>query len=47
MKDKKKPGRPKGKIKEPMTIMCRIDKIQKLGGMEKAKELLINQFEKL
>lgn len=49
MKTEKKQGRgrPKGKLKEPVTAMVRVSEIIKAGGMDKARELIQNTFSKL
>jgi len=51
MKTKQEPkkgrGRPKGKLKEPITAMVRASEIIKAGGMDKARELIANTFSKL
>jgi hypothetical protein len=47
----KKKGRPlgstKGKTKQSVTVMLRVDEIEAAGGMEKAREKIINNFSKL
>lgn len=47
----KKRGRPigsiKGKTKQPVTVMLRIDEIAQAGGIEAAREKIKNNFSKL
>jgi hypothetical protein len=47
----KKRGRPigsvKGKIKQPITVMLRVDDINNAGGVEAAREKIKNNFSKL
>jgi len=47
----KKKGRPlgssKGKTKQSVTVMLRIEDIELAGGMDKAREKIINNFSKL
>lgn len=44
---KKGRGRPKGKIRQAVTVMLRIDEIVKSGGMEQARLKIQNNFSKL
>lgn len=47
----KKRGRPigsvKGKIKQPITVMLRVEDIQAAGGVEASRKIIINSFPKL
>ena len=47
----KKRGRPigsiKGKTKQPVTVMLRVDEIAQAGGVEAAREKIKNNFSKL
>jgi hypothetical protein len=47
MEPKKKVGAPKGRKREPLTVMLPIEKIEKVGGKEKARVIIQKQFEKL
>ena len=46
----KKKGRPigstKGKTKQSVTVMLRVEEIAEAGGMEKAREKIANNFSK-
>ncbi len=44
---KKGRGRPKGKLKEPVTVMLRVIEIKEAGGMEAARLKIQNNFSKL
>lgn len=47
----KKRGRPigsvKGKTKQPITIMLRVEDIIAKGGVEESRKIIINSFPKL
>lgn len=46
-KPKKKPGRKKGITRKALTTMHDIEQIEKVGGEEKAKKIIQDQFKKL
>jgi hypothetical protein len=44
---KRKRGRPKGKTKQPLTVMLLVDDIKLAGGVKTTREKIINNFKEL